>query len=42
MTEIVNNNQDIYIQYKHMERLLPGYFSFDNELKMPLNRRISI
>ena len=36
MTEIVNNNQDIYIQYKHMERLLPGYFSFDNELKMPL------
>tara|TARA_B100000963_G_C22605131_1_gene662117 strand:+ start:240 stop:677 length:438 start_codon:yes stop_codon:yes gene_type:complete len=36
MTEIVNNNQDIYIQYKHMERLLPGYFSFNNELKMPL------
>lgn len=42
MTEIVNNNQEIYIQYKHMERLLPGYFSFNNELKIPLTIRESV
>jgi hypothetical protein len=42
MTEMVNNNQEIYIQYKHMERLLPGYFSFNNELKIPLTIRESV
>lgn len=36
MKEIVINNQELFINYKEMERLLtPEYFSFEDDLKIP-------